>query len=228
MRVPLIGRRRARVEAAGASATFAMASRRAGDEPGSVIAGPTPGRESPSRPANVLTMLTALRPGGAAVVRRFFDTVRLLPGIRQPLLNLALIRAAHWTVVDKLYDGHETWEPLHPPYLLFESTYDVDLDSYIAVFSEQLPWQMRAIWATSYGYPGVVPSSAFARWVREHFYDPADHVYRAYPETTRMVRSGLRVAERIRSFEASVAGCDADEFAFGLRRLLVELQDDLS
>ena len=42
-----------------------------------------------------------------------------------------------------------------------------------------------------------------------------------------MVRSGLRVAERLRSFEASVAGCDDDEFAFGLRRLLVELQEDL-
>jgi hypothetical protein len=230
MSVPSIGRLRARIEAVAASAGFAMvASRRTDDEPGVVIAGPTPRLEGAPRPANLLTMLSAVRPGGPALIRRFFDAVRCIPKIQKPLLDLALIRAAHWTVVDKLHDGHGKWEPLHPPYLLFESTFDLDLDSYIALFSEHLPWQMRAVWSTSYGYPGVVPSSAFTRWVRAHSYDPADHVFRAYPEaTTRMVCSGLRVAKRLRVFGASVAGCDADEFAFELRRLLVELQDDLS
>ena len=229
MSVPSVGRLRARIEAAAASAAFAVASRRSDHEEGVVGAGPKARGESADRRANLLTMLSALRPGGPALIRGFFDIVRRFPKIQQPLLDLALIRAAHWTVVERLHDGHDKWEPLDPPYLLFDSTFDLDLDSYIALFSEHLPWQMRAVWFTSYGYPGVVPSSTFTHWVCDHAYDPPDHAFRAYPEaTTRMVRSGLNVAERLHSFKASVAGCDDDEFTFELRRLLVELQDDLS
>jgi hypothetical protein len=230
MSVPSAGRLRARIEAVAASAGFAMmASRRSEHGPGVLKHSSESRLEGAPRPANLLTMLSALRPGGPALIRRFFDTVRRFPKIQQPLLDLALIRVAHWTVVDKLHNGRDKWEPLHPPYLLFESTFDLDLDNYIALFSEHLVWQMRAVWSTSYGYPGVVPPSAFTRWVRAHSYEPPDHVWRAYREaTTRMVRSGLRVAERLRSFDASVAGCDAEDFAFELRRLLVELQEDLS
>ena len=42
-----------------------------------------------------------------------------------------------------------------------------------------------------------------------------------------MVAAGLRVAERLRAFDARVAGVDNNEFAFEFRRLLVELQEDL-
>lgn len=228
MSVPSIARLKAKLESAVASAGLAMVSAgRPPPEPGSALIGPTPDIEGAPRPANLLTMLSAIRPGGASLIRRFFDAVRLFPQIQQPLLDLAFIRAAHWTIVDELHDGHDKRERLDPPYLLFESTYDVDLDRYIALFAERLPWQMRAVWGTGAGYPGVIPSSAFTRWVRDHCY-AEDHVYRAYPEaTTRMVRSGLRVAERLRAFEAAVAGCDDDEFAFQFGRVLVELQDDI-
>ena len=228
MSVPSIARLKAKLESAVASAGLSMVSAgRPFSEPGSALTGEPPDVEGAPRPANLLTMLTAIRPGGAAVIRRFFDAVRLFPQIKQPLVDLAFIRAAHWTIVDELYDGHEKRERLDPPYLLFESTYDVDLDRYIALFAERLPWHMRAVWGTGVGYPGVIPSSGFARWVRDHCY-AEDHVYRAYPEaTTRMVRSGLRVADRVRAFEAAVAGADDDEFAFEFGRVLVELQDDI-
>jgi hypothetical protein len=86
---------------------------------------------------------------------------------------------------------------------------------------------MRGVWGTGSGYPGVLPATAFRRWVDEHTF-LEDHAWRAYPEaTTRMVASGLRVAKRLRAFDARVAGVDNNEFAFEFRRLLVELQEDL-
>lgn len=187
-----------------------------------------PAGRSPVRPANLLTMISPIRPGGQALVRRFFDAVRHFPAIKQPLLDLEFIRAAHWTVIEALPDGRGEPEPLRPAYLLFESTYDVELSEYIDVFARKLPWQMRAVWGTGHGYPGVLPSSAFTRWVKEHDF-PTEYRWRAYSEaTTRMVASGLRVADRLREFDAAVARCTDEDFAFEFRRLLVELQEDLS
>ena len=181
-----------------------------------------------ARPANLLTMLSAIRPGGQVLVREFFAVVHKLPAIERPLLNLAFIRAAYWTVIDALPDGQGGRDRLHPPYLMFESTYDVELSEYIDVFARKLPWQMRGVWGTGCGYPGVLPSSAFTRWVEDHSYEE-NHAWLAYPEaTTRMVAAGLRVAERLRAFDAAVAGRDDEEFAFQFGRLLVELQEDLS
>jgi hypothetical protein len=172
-------------------------------------------------------MATAIRPGGQVLVRRFFECARRIRAVTEPLRDLALIRAAHWTVIDALPDGRGGAERLQPPYLLFESTYDVELTEYIDLFARKLPWQMRAVWGTGCGYPGVLPASAFRRWVDEHKFHE-DHEWRAYPEaTTRMVAAGLRVTERLRSFDARVAGVDNNEFAFEFRRLLVELQEDL-
>lgn len=183
---------------------------------------------SRARPANIITMLTPIRPGGQALVRRFFGAVKHFPAMKQPLQDMALIRAAHWTVVETLPDGDGEPEPIRPAYLLFESTYDVDLEEYIDRFAHTLPWQMRAIWLTGSGYPGVLPSSAFYRWVEDHSL-PIAHSWRAYPEaTTRMVGSGLRVAQRLAEFDAVVAHCSDEDFAFEFRRLLVELQEDLS
>lgn len=197
--------------------------------PAAAVAWSRLGRGSRARPANLLTMVTAIRPGGAAVVRRFFEAARRFPAMgSNALRDMGLIRAAYWTVLEELPDGNGEAEPLRPAYLLFESTYDVDLGEYIDVFARTQPWQMRAIWGTGVGYPGVLPPSAFNRWVEEHSH-PMAHEWRAYPEaTTRMVASGLRVAERLRTFEAAVARGSDEDFAFEFRRLLVELQEDLS
>lgn len=176
---------------------------------------------------SVLTMITPIRPGGQRLVRGFFSTARQIPAIQQPLIDMEEIRAAYWTVVEELPVAEDQSEKLRPAYLLFESTYDSNLDNYIRVFADKLPWHMRAIWGTGYGYPAVLPSFAFNRWVDDHSYTP-DHSWLAYPEArTRMVASGLRVAERLRAFDAAVAGCDDDEFAFQFNRLVVELQGDI-
>lgn len=185
-----------------------------------------PSIERASRP-DVLTMATAIRPGCQHVVRGFFSTARQIDAIQQPLIDMGVIRAAYWTVVEALPDGDGGSDGLRPAYLLFESTYDCDLFHYIDMFARRLPWQMRVIWMTGYGYPGVLPSSAFHRWVRDHSYTP-DHSWLAYPQaTTRMVASGLRVADRLRDFDLAMAGRDDAEFAFEFGRLLVELQEDI-
>jgi hypothetical protein len=180
-----------------------------------------------ARPATVLTMATPIRRGGQVVVRGFFDLARHLRAMAEPLRDVAFIRTAYWTVVDVLPDGKGGSERLRPPYLLFESTYDGELTGYIDMFARRLPWQMRGVWFTGSGYPGVLPAEAFRRWVDDHRL-AEDHVWRAYPDaTTRMVAAGLRVAERLRTFDERVERADDDEFAFEFGRLVIELQNEL-
>lgn len=189
--------------------------------------GKDPGGKYAARGAFAITMLTAIRPGGTLLLRGFFEAARRSRSITDPLHRLAFIRAAHWTIVDALPDGEGKWQPLEPPYLLFESHYDVDLGEYIEMFARRVPWQMRGAWATAYGYPGVIPAEVFHRWVDDHRLED-DHYWRTYPEgTTKTVQAGLRVADRLRDFDAVVAGVDDDRFAVEYQRLLIELQGDL-
>lgn len=246
MTMPAIARIKAKLEAAVASAVAngfhsdefggggggdggrqsgEVTSGRADPDLESEIDGPRlDGEPEPS----VLTMITAIRPGGQRLVRGFFASVRQFPAIQKPLIDMKEIRAAYWTVVEELPVGQDESEKLRPAYLLFESTYDSDLPNYIHKFAEELPWHMRAIWGTGYGYPAVLPSSAFNRWVGDHRYSP-DHSYLRYPEaSTRMVASALRVAERLEAFDAAMEGCDdPDTFAFEFNRMVVELQGDI-
>lgn len=171
-----------------------------------------------------LTMATAIRPWGRVWLPLFLAAARHIPAITAPLRRLEFIRAAHWTIVHALPDEKGRWQPLRPPHLLFESNYDVNLKQYIETFARALPWHMRGVWASGYGYPGVLPTDGFHQWVEQHRFE-ADHYWCAYPEaTTKMVGAGLRIAERLRAFEEAVAGADDDRFAFEYDRLLIELQ----
>jgi hypothetical protein len=176
---------------------------------------------------HALTMATAIRPWGRLWLPVFCAAARNIPVITAPLRRLAFIRAAHWTIVHAVPDGKGGWERLRPPQLLFETNFDVDLGPYIETFAQVVPWHMRGVWASAYGYPGVPPMDSFKRWVDEHRFE-ADHYWCAYPEaTTKMVKAGLQIADRLRDFEVAVADVDDDRFALEYDHLLIELQRHL-
>ena len=52
-------------------------------------------------------------------------------------------------------------ERLHYAYLFFESNFNGTWDQYIDAFSEVVPFRMKAIWGTSYGFPGPIPVEPF-------------------------------------------------------------------
>ena len=174
-----------------------------------------------------LTMATGIRPWGRVFLPLLFGAARHWSAVTAPLQRLAFIRAAHWTILKAVPDGKGGWRRLHPPVLLFESNYDVDLAEYIDVFARTLPWRMRGVWASGYGYPGLFPTSGFNAWVDQHRAEPG-HYWCAYPEaTTRMVGAGLRIEERMREFRAAVEGAAEGRFAAEYDRFLTGVQHDL-
>ncbi len=123
------------------------------------------------------------------------------------------------------------------PLLLFQSNFDDDLRDYIDTFAMLLPWRFRAVWFTSSGYPGLIPTDGFGSWVQELEATPG-HYWSAYDTaTTPMVDAALAVDGAITALAAR-ATADPDstdpristmsltdvEFAAAFRQLLIEVQ----
>ena len=172
-------------------------------------------------------MATGIRPWGRVFLPALFGAARHVPAVTAPLHRLAFIRAAHWTILKAVPDGEGGWRPLRPPFLLFESNFDVNLAQYIDAFAQALPWRMRGVWASGHGYPRLIPTEGFNTWVEHHRTFPG-HYWCAYPEaTTRMVGAGLHVDERVQAFQEAVEDAGDDRFAAEYERLLTDVQRDL-
>jgi hypothetical protein len=174
-----------------------------------------------------LTWPQPLRRWGKWELQVLFWAARHIPPVSRPLREMAIIRAAYWTILTRVPDGNGGLRRLRKPVLYFDASFDVDLPRYIELFAESLRWRFRALWSSGTGYPGVLPADGFVVWVDENRVPPT-HYWCAYPEaTTRMVRSGLRVSAAVAEFEAATAHLDDDKFAAEFERLLARVANDL-
>src|SRR3954451_25054971 len=139
---------------------------------------------------------------------------------------LSFIHYARWAVIRRFPDGGEG-ERLHHDYLLFESNFNGTWDQYIDAFSEVVPTRMKAIWGTSYGFPGPIPVEPFKAYIRRNEF-VANHYWSAYPgATTTEIISARRLAAALEAFDGRAAELAPDAFADAYADLLTELQGDL-
>ena len=92
----------------------------------------------------------------AAVV---FWAGRHLTFTLKKLRVLSFIHYARWAVIRRFPDAGGG-ERLHSSYLLFESNFNGTWDQYIDAFSAIVPARMKAIWGTSFGFPGAAAGRA--------------------------------------------------------------------
>ena len=94
-------------------------------------------------------------------------------------------------------------ERLGHTYLFFESNFNGTWDQYIDAFSEVVPTRMKAIWGSSYGFPGPIPVEPFKAYIRKNEY-VANHYWSAYPgATTTEIISAQRVAAALDEFRGA-------------------------
>jgi hypothetical protein len=161
--------------------------------------------------AQAFTVLTPVRRGWALWLRFNFFFARHVPYFTAKLRELSFIHYARCSIV--------TLNPKSAPrrpdgnrrYLLLTSNFNGTWDQYVEVFSEVVPWRVRAIWGTSSGFPGPSPPERLKEFVREHEL-AADHYYAAYPQaSTTVVLSALELRDRFERFAESVRGDIASE-----------------
>src|SRR3954451_24285037 len=176
--------------------------------------------------ATAITVLTPVRPLGRHALAAVFWIGRNVTATLAKLQRLSFIHYARWAVIERFPDGAEG-ERLHHTYLLFESNFNGTWDQYIDAFSEVVPLRMKAIWGTSYGFPGPIPVEPFKAYIRRNEFI-ANHYWSAYPgATTTEIISARRLAAALDGFRTRSARLDPEGFARAYHAMLADVQRDL-
>src|SRR5437764_14123679 len=176
--------------------------------------------------ATAITVLTPVRPGGRFLLALVFWVGRTITATLKKLQLLSFIHYARWAVIRRFPDGGEG-ERLHHTYLFFESNFNGTWDQYIDAFSEVVPARMKAIWGTSYGFPGPIPVGPFKDYIRRNEF-VANHYWSAYPgaTTTEIVSAG-RVETALAALRERAGELEPEAFKAAYESFLTEVQRDL-
>jgi hypothetical protein len=181
--------------------------------------------------ARAMTVFSPVRPwyrwppGGVLWLALVFTVGRVRPATT--IRELSFIHFARWLLVRRLPDYGQPREDLRHPLLMFESNYNGTFDQYIDAFANILTRGMRAIWGTSYGFPGPQPVAPFKTYIKANEF-VADHYYSAYPTaTTTMIKSALALRRPLRAFTVRAPTVGPEQFGDEYRRFLTAVQDEL-
>jgi hypothetical protein len=176
--------------------------------------------------ATAITVLSPYKPAGRLLLPLVFWVGRHVTATLKKLHMLSFIHYARWVIIKRFPDGGEG-EKLRYPYLLFESNFNGSWDQYIDAFSEVVPTRMKAIWGTSYGFPGPIPVEPFKDYIRRNEY-VANHYYNAYPgSTTTEIISAAKVAAALDDLRARAPSLSPDAFKAAYEQMLTSIQRDL-
>ena len=176
--------------------------------------------------AQAVTIISPVHRWWALWLRLTWPLANRLAVVNRPLLRLAFIHFAHWSLVRRMPSrarGADARRLPHP-YVLLQSNFNDDLDAYIDAFSLVVPGRMRAMWQGVFGFPGPRPVDRFVSFVRARA-TPTQYYYCAYPEaSSTMIRAALRLSEQHRRFAAEAAGLDDAAFAARYAEFLTRAQ----
>jgi hypothetical protein len=173
--------------------------------------------------ATAITVISPVKWWGRAALPLVFFAGRHLTFTLAKLQQLSFIHYARWAVISRFPGG----ERRRYPYLLFESNFNGTWDQYIDAFSEVVALRMKAIWGTSYGFPGPLPVEPFKQYIRRNEF-VANHYWSAYPgaTTTEIVSAG-RVEAALTALREHAGELEPEAFKAAYESFLAEVQRDL-
>jgi hypothetical protein len=176
--------------------------------------------------ATAITVLTPVKRTGPMILRLVFWAARNITQTLEKLEKLSFIHFARWAVI-KRFPDENGGERLNHSYLIFESNFNGAWEQYIDAFSEVVPLRMKAIWGTSFGFPGPLPVEAFKAYIRQNEF-VANHYYSAYAgATTTEIISAGRIEPALQELKAAADTIDAQSFEAAFGEFLTKAQRDL-
>jgi hypothetical protein len=176
--------------------------------------------------ATAITVLNPVKRWGPLWLWLVFWVGRHVPATLKKLEALSFIHYARWVVI-KRFPGEDGAQRLNYSYLMFESNFNGTWDQYIDAFSEVVAFSMKAIWGSSFGFPGPLPVEPFKAYIR-HNELVVNHYWSAYPgATTTEIISAARVQRALEEFIQGSAELEPQAFKSSYGSLLSTLQGDL-
>jgi hypothetical protein len=112
-------------------------------------------------------------------------------------------------------------EHLKSRYLVFESNFDGDLDTYLTRMAREIPELVDAVWKHCVGYPGVADPSAFAAYMKKCQITTTFFFADVNNKTVDQTLKALQVQSDVSHFIARNQGKPAAELQSAFR-ILVE------
>lgn len=132
------------------------------------------------------------------------------------LIEMRVIALARWTLLPSTE---------RPRFLLFETNWSGDEQSYIPDFAVLMSSQWKSIWNNTRNFPGPVPTTRLLEhiktvdWGTDHYWSD----YRA-PSTTQVVLGALELKPKLERFIERTRGAAPDQFAASWARFTTEVQ----
>jgi hypothetical protein len=175
--------------------------------------------------AQAVVVISPIRRWWAAWLRFSWPPADRMPIVKRPLVELAFIHAAHWSLIDRIpaSEGRRAKRLPHS-YIIFHSNYNDDLAAYIDAFALIVPWRMRLMWHGIYGFPGPRIVDRFVEFVEAHATE-VQHYYCAYPDgSARMIAQALSLADRNAELRDLAPTLTDQQFAAAWERFVADNQ----
>ena len=146
-----------------------------------------------------LTVLTPIAPGAEPALRGYLER---LGEAESPLARLPRTHFGRWVIMQRFVTGRgqRRHEDLGGPFLIFSSTFDGGLDSYLTELTTELGDEAEQIWGACIGAPQPARGPALKAYLLHNQIDTG-LFFCPYPDATvRRVRDSLRARDRAIAF----------------------------
>jgi hypothetical protein len=159
-----------------------------------------------------LTTFAPILHGHEEAVREVIEG--LAWGEESPLARLDMLHLSRLQIFDHLvYQGprQKHRDELKSHHLVFTSSFDGDLDTYLDAICDRLGAEADSWWGHCVGYPGTADRDGFKRWIRAHKVDSSLFANAYHGATVQDVRRALDSRERVVAFAAEAQGLSPAE-----------------
>jgi hypothetical protein len=132
-------------------------------------------------------------------------------GAESPLAKLDTLHLSRIQIFDHLvHQGpkHDL-DQLQSSYLVFTSSFDGDLDTYLDLICDRIGAEADGWWGHCVGYPGTADRPAFKAWIKLHQRHTNLFASAYHGGTVAKVREGLALRDQLVDFAAEAQGLDA-------------------
>jgi hypothetical protein len=115
-------------------------------------------------------------------------------------------------------------EHLQSKYLVFETNFDGDLDTYLTSMAREAPQEVHAIWRHCVGYPGVEDPAAFATYMKKCQIETTFFFADVNNRTVQQTLRALKVQSGVSHFIEANQGKPAGEIQAAFRQFLEKVR----
>ena len=145
---------------------------------------------------------------------------------RSPFARVSSTHLARLVVMDDVvFVGTPAREEhLQSKYLVFETNFDGDLDTYLARMARDAAQEVHAVWRHCVGYPGVEDAAAFAAYMKKCQIETTFFFADVNNKTVQQTLRALKVQTGVAHFIEANQGKPAGELQTAFRQFLEKVR----